>query len=260
MPDLIIADAVIVQDVTGRYRLNDLHRISGAKVNKNPGEWLKNKTTQALISEVYTHKGNSPCDVVTGGSHAGVYAHELLAVSYAGWLSPTFQLKVNQAFLDSKQQVAVMPTTRGDLLVEMAEAYRQQERRILELENARVDQQQQLIDQQAALIAHLQLAQSAETKASMALANQQWLTIRQYRYLNQLERQMPDSLCKSYGTFLTSYCLEHGIPVEERGVADRFWGKEHAYHAQAILDTLSGWLAREHAQGALIPIARGRRG
>ena len=41
--------------------------------------------------------------MINGGNERGTYAHELLAVSYAGWISPRFQLQVNQAFLDSRQ-------------------------------------------------------------------------------------------------------------------------------------------------------------
>jgi len=31
---------------------------------------------------------------------SGTFAHELLAISYAGWISPAFHLKVNQVFID----------------------------------------------------------------------------------------------------------------------------------------------------------------
>ena len=47
--------------------------------------------------------------VVHGGEESGTYAHELLAVSYAGWISPAFQLRVNQAFIDSRTGTAVLP-------------------------------------------------------------------------------------------------------------------------------------------------------
>ena len=37
------------------------------------------------------------------GRAGGTFAHELLAISYAGWISAAFQLQVNQTFLDYRQ-------------------------------------------------------------------------------------------------------------------------------------------------------------
>ncbi|WP_277992788.1 phage antirepressor KilAC domain-containing protein [Yersinia enterocolitica] len=39
---------------------------------------------------------------VKGGVNQGTFAHELLAIEYAGWISPAFRLQVNQTFLDYK--------------------------------------------------------------------------------------------------------------------------------------------------------------
>ncbi|WP_235896028.1 phage antirepressor KilAC domain-containing protein [Yersinia alsatica] len=44
----------------------------------------------------------SPLDSVKGGLAQGTFAHELLAIEYAGWISPSYRLKVNQTFLDYK--------------------------------------------------------------------------------------------------------------------------------------------------------------
>jgi phage anti-repressor protein len=96
-----------------------------------------------------------------------------------------------------------------------------------------------------------ELAQIAERKSDLALANQRWLTLREYRHLNSLHQQLPDSACKAYGTFLTGYCMEHNIPVRDQGIADRQWGKEHAYHTEVIAFTLPGWLNRRNGQVAL---------
>ena len=37
-----------------------------------------------------------------GGTTPGTFTHELLAIEYAGWISPAFRLRVNQAFIDLK--------------------------------------------------------------------------------------------------------------------------------------------------------------
>ncbi|WP_275356057.1 KilA-N domain-containing protein, partial [Xenorhabdus bovienii] len=41
-------------------------------------------------------------NTINGGMSPGTFAHELIAVSYAGWIRPDFQLDVNQAFIDFK--------------------------------------------------------------------------------------------------------------------------------------------------------------
>ena len=68
-----------------------------------PNYWHSNKQTQELILEM-TKPGipGLPLDVSKGGLNPGTFAHELLAISYAGWISPKFQLQVNQVFLDYK--------------------------------------------------------------------------------------------------------------------------------------------------------------
>jgi phage anti-repressor protein len=91
----------------------------------------------------------------------------------------------------------------------------------------------------------------ANAKAELAIANQQWLTIREYVFLNDLTHQMPITFHADYGRWLTGYCQEHGIPVRKQGVADRSWDQEHAYHIETIQKTLSGWLIRRHGQTEL---------
>jgi prophage antirepressor-like protein len=107
---------------------------------------------------------------------------------------------------------------------------------------------QMLIDMAVHLDEARTLAAQANAKADLAMASQQWLTIRQYVFLHQLERQMPDSAKKAYGTWLTGHCLEKGIPVEDRGVGDRNYKTEHAYHAETISQTLPQWLMRREGQ------------
>lgn len=102
--NVTIAGVEIYRDEQGRYNLNALHRSSGNDSSKAPAQWLRLKGTQELIEEltdmqIHTSLVNS----VKGGVEQGTFAHELLAVSYAGWISASFQLKVNQAFIDSKK-------------------------------------------------------------------------------------------------------------------------------------------------------------
>lgn len=98
----VIAGVEITTDEQGRFNLNALHKASGSENAKRPSMWLANKQAQELLEELSRNSGlgQELINSVKGGSAPGTFAHELLAVSYAGWISPAFQLKVNQVFLD----------------------------------------------------------------------------------------------------------------------------------------------------------------
>lgn len=107
----VVVGVEIPLDEYGRYNMNTLHKSSGEGKHKSPNKWLENKHTQELIAEleakllknIQTPNSGSArkvINVVNGGSNPGTYAHELIAISYAGWIRPDFQLDVNQAFID----------------------------------------------------------------------------------------------------------------------------------------------------------------
>lgn len=117
---LIVSDHPIPVDANGRVNLNALHKLSGLGEHKRPSKWLATKTTKMLIRELSQspnsgfgvstaspHSGSAVISIVQGGINPSTYAHELLAVSYAGWISPKFQLMVNQAFIDARKVDAV---------------------------------------------------------------------------------------------------------------------------------------------------------
>ncbi|MCZ0752595.1 KilA-N domain-containing protein [Aeromonas enteropelogenes] len=95
----VIAGVEITTDEAGRFNLNSLHRASGLGASKAPAQWLRTKQAQELVAEV-EKQTMQICIVSVEGRNGGTFAHELLAISYAGWISPAFQLQVNQAFLD----------------------------------------------------------------------------------------------------------------------------------------------------------------
>lgn len=98
----------ITTDDAGRFNLNALHRASGAEKKHGPSYWLALDSTQSLMDELSAQ--TTGISVVTKeGRSGGTFVHELLAVSYAGWISPSFQLKVNQAFLDVKSGMVGLP-------------------------------------------------------------------------------------------------------------------------------------------------------
>ncbi|MEQ1976656.1 phage antirepressor KilAC domain-containing protein [Xenorhabdus sp. SGI240] len=95
----VIAGVEITTDSEGRFNLNALHKASGLGGNKAPAQWLRTKQAQQLVSEVEKETVQI-CIVSIDGRNGGTFAHELLAVEYAGWISPKFRLQVNQTFID----------------------------------------------------------------------------------------------------------------------------------------------------------------
>ncbi|WP_092880325.1 phage antirepressor KilAC domain-containing protein [Izhakiella capsodis] len=95
----VIAGVTIATDNEGRFNLNALHKASRLGTNKAPAQWLRTKAAQEVINELQKETVQI-CIVSLEGRNGGTFAHELLAVSYAGWISPAFQLQVNQTFID----------------------------------------------------------------------------------------------------------------------------------------------------------------
>lgn len=101
----VIAGHEIAMDEHGRFNLNAIHHASGTGKGKMPSNWARSSTALEQIQELESNSSdlrNSEAPVLESrkGRYGGTYAHELLAVSYAGWISPKFQLQVNQVFLD----------------------------------------------------------------------------------------------------------------------------------------------------------------
>ncbi|QTL40972.1 KilA-N domain-containing protein [Xenorhabdus budapestensis] len=109
----VVVGVEIPLDELGRYNLNTLHKASGEGKSKTPNKWLETKQAKELIRQLEAkllktfqtpNSGSAQkvINVINGGMSPGTFAHELIAVSYAGWIRPDFQLDVNQAFIDFK--------------------------------------------------------------------------------------------------------------------------------------------------------------
>lgn len=140
----MIAGVEITTDEAGRFNLNALHRASGGRDAKRPKTWLETKHAQELVEELRQNSalGQEVLNVQKGGIAPGTFAHELLAISYAGWISPAFQLQVNQVFLDYRTGKLTPPAqkeiSRKDLALMVIQA---------EEENERLQAENQLLEQ-----------------------------------------------------------------------------------------------------------------
>lgn len=134
----VVAGVEITTDEHGRFNLNALHHASSLGKHKAPNEWLRTKQAQELISELEPGiSGFKSVEVRKGRGITGTFAHELLAISYAGWISPAFQLQVNQVFLDYRTGKLVPSNqnrlSRKELAMLVIEAEEEAER--LRIEN-----------------------------------------------------------------------------------------------------------------------------
>lgn len=106
----MVAGVEVTTDDQGRFNLNALHKASKEGEHKKPSKWLQTQQAQELVFALNSQSPNSdfgdnsttyePLNIIRGGHAPGTFAHELLAVSYAGWINPVFQLTVNQTFID----------------------------------------------------------------------------------------------------------------------------------------------------------------
>lgn len=118
MNSLVVIDEVSIRtDVHGRYCLNDLHKAAMANgkatESQRPGEFLKSDPVQAFISildeenrcdqnRIAQKIGNvqicTSVHSVKGGKSQGTYAVELVAIRYASWIDPSFEVRVYRTF------------------------------------------------------------------------------------------------------------------------------------------------------------------
>lgn len=122
----MIAGVEITTDAQGRFNLNALHKASAEGKHKAPNKWLDTLQAKELIAELEGQTPNSGfgvLNVIRGGNAPGTFAAEELAVSYAGWISASFQLEVNRTFIAYRK--GELPPISGTPVVPSASATRE---------------------------------------------------------------------------------------------------------------------------------------
>ena len=107
MSKLIIADTTVGINKDGLYCLNHLHKAAMAQgratESQRPGAFTK---SQAGFIEAVDATGIASVKTVKGGVSQGTWAVELVAMKYAGWIDPAYEVQVYQA---------VQALKRGDI-------------------------------------------------------------------------------------------------------------------------------------------------
>ena len=98
---ITIFNKTIRQDADGRFCLNDLHKAamanSQATESQRPGAFLQSDSVKGFISAV---DDNAIIVAIkkSAGRNGGTYATELVALRYAGWISPKVEIEVYKTF------------------------------------------------------------------------------------------------------------------------------------------------------------------
>lgn len=162
MNTITIANTPVTIDSQGRVNLNALHKASGEGAGKSPGQWLRNDQIKEYIDVVSDMQNCISLTTNKSGREKGTYAHELVAIEYAGWISPRFRVLVNQTFLDVKRgsvpQQAInqdisIPKDRYISLLEMENTFLRTSHAPVALPLAH--QQQQLVEQDLAFVGQI---------------------------------------------------------------------------------------------------------
>lgn len=209
-----IAGVEITADSEGRYNLNALHRASGLGEEKAPPKWLRNKQATELVAELEKETGRI-CLVSVEGRNGGTFADEVLAISYAGWISPSFQLKVNRAFLDTKAAKFLTP----------AEMFFEQARMMVEVERKQAALEAEQVEQSKRLATTERRLDQIET------ATDHFTCVGYARWAKQTSIDLKDAA--DLGRRASKRCRELGIPVSK--IPDPRFGAVNQF-PKAILD------------------------
>ncbi|UDL03983.1 KilA-N domain-containing protein [Marinobacter sp. CA1] len=234
----VVAGVEIAVDEHGRFNLNAIHRASGLGKHKSPNKWLENAAARDLVVELETQTPNSglaqkSVNVVKGGKAPGTFAHELLAISYAGWISAAFQLKVNQVFMDYRTgNLKAVEPSRKDLALMVIQAEEERERLTAELDEATRTKAWIGSKREATAMAKA----SAELRRANQLQQQlgvatDWKTVKAIPWLED-QFLISRSMYQQVGKKLRAISDELGLEVE--AVEDSSYGTIKAYHISAI--------------------------
>lgn len=109
-PTVMINGVSVRVDSEGRYNLNDLHasamKAGNATESQRPGEFLKSAQVKRFVDELTDATIIASVKTVRGGKEQGSWGHELVAIRYAAWIEPKFEIQVYNTFVEAKRKVA----------------------------------------------------------------------------------------------------------------------------------------------------------
>ncbi|EUC94929.1 KilA-N domain protein [Providencia alcalifaciens PAL-2] len=101
-PNVNVNGVSVRVDSAGRYNLNDLHAAAvadgKATESQRPGEFLKSKQIRRFVKALSDAKKIASVETIKTGASKGSWGLELIAIRYAAWLNPIFEIRVYETF------------------------------------------------------------------------------------------------------------------------------------------------------------------
>ncbi|HEP1896339.1 TPA: KilA-N domain-containing protein [Kluyvera cryocrescens] len=107
-PTLAVNGVSVRVDSEGRYSLNDLHAAAVANgeatESQRPSVFLRSAQIKRFVKALKSKalksasEQNQPLKVIKGGDQSGAWGIELLAIRYAAWIKPEFEIEVYEVF------------------------------------------------------------------------------------------------------------------------------------------------------------------
>lgn len=129
---VIIENTLVRQDAFGRYCLNDLHRAAVAQGkatdSQRPSVFLRSEGISAFVQKLSEALKSASVNIIKGGLESGSWADELVAIRYAAWIEPAFEVQVYEQFRDSVKGGTNALTEQVQAGLAMLEFYKQEMR------------------------------------------------------------------------------------------------------------------------------------
>jgi chemotaxis protein histidine kinase CheA len=231
----VVAGVEIAVDEQGRFNLNAIHKASETGAGKKPSEWLRTKQAQELAAELEAEiPAFKILETVKGRGKTGTFAHELLAISYAGWISPAFQLRVNQVFMDYRTGRVVLPDFSNP--AEAARAWADQHEKTLKLEQERNEAQRTKAwigsKREATAMAKASAATRKANELERRLGQEEnWKRVKAIPWLAE-EFAITRTMYQQVGKKLKAISDELGLEIDKS--PDSEYGEVKIYHIDAI--------------------------
>lgn len=107
-PTVSVNGVSVRVDEEGRYSLNDLHAAAVANgeatESQRPSVFLRSAQIKRFVKAIKSKalksasEQNQPLKVIKGGDQSGAWGIELLAIRYAAWIKPEFEIEVYEVF------------------------------------------------------------------------------------------------------------------------------------------------------------------
>lgn len=107
-PTVSVNSVSVRVDNEGRYSLNDLHAAAVANgeatESQRPSVFLRSAQIKRFVKALKSKalksalEQNQPLRVIKGGDQSGAWGVELLAIRYAAWIKPEFEIEVYEVF------------------------------------------------------------------------------------------------------------------------------------------------------------------